>query len=232
MRRKTYLLAALIVLLFVWVVSVIIAWQYKEMQDARHAIVSSAPVSSVPSYGAPYGGASFQSVAPMRSGSVAMNRSVTAPSTIVRSHAASSASTFTIHTTSSATVQSIGGSGGGGGIATGGSSSRSSRRGISYGGGFGGGTMPLLAVNTARTAAENVTGGVTAEQTYARIAPRRAIIGGGDYDPEPGEEPLNPGHQPSDPFFTPIGKTPWLLILFLSMAYATARTARRTKNEE
>lgn len=223
MKRKTYLLAALIVLLFGWAVSVIIVWQYKEMQDARHAIVSSVPVSSGPSYGKPYGGASFQSVAPMRTKHPAPASSAYIPS--YRAARGTGSGSFTLHTTSSATVQSVGGSGVGGGIATGGTSSRTGRQGISYGGG----TMPLLAVSSIPLTARSVEGGMTSEQTYARIAPRRAIIGGGDYDPEPGEEPLNPGHQPSDPFFTPVGNTPWFLILLLSMAYAAVRTARRTK---
>ena len=227
MRKKTYAIAVLVVLASAWLIAMIVALQYSAVEKGHIAFPGSAvSVASSPSYGAPYGGASFQSVAPMRTSSRAVspagvsNRATKAMSTSPYS------SSFTLITTSSATVHSIG-SGGGGGIATGGTSSRASRQGISYGTGFGG-TSGLLAVSSMPLVARSVEGGMTSEQTYARISPRRAIItGDDDYGDEPGLNPNDQGGGMSDPFFTPVGDIPWALMLLLATGILLRRRQRQ-----
>lgn len=126
------------------------------------------------------------------------------------------------------------GNGGGGGLTGGGStggSSGASGRGIRYS--SGGVSMPMMSVSSPIAmasmpmAAREVENGTTADETYARIQ-RRVIIGGDDYDPDPREDPLNPGKDPADPFFTPVGDA-LLPLLAMAMAWIILMTARRRR---
>ena len=86
-----------------------------------------------------------------------------------------------------------------------------------------------LAYSAIPLAARSVQGGITADEGIQMRMARRAIIDGDpDYDPESGEDPLNPGYNPTDPFLTPIGDANWLLIL-LSAMYAVYGLLRRRK---
>ena len=128
------------------------------------------------------------------------------------------------------------GNGGGGGLTGGGStggSSGASGRGIRYS--SGGVSMPMMSVSnpiamaSMPVAAREVENGTTADETYARIQ-RRVIIGGDDYDPDPGEDPLNPGKDHADPFFPPEGDAPLPLCLLARPWPLLTAAARRWKN--
>lgn len=77
-------------------------------------------------------------------------------------------------------------------------------------------------------AARNLQGGTMADQTIGRSGPRRTIIYDDDYGDEGENENLHPDNPPLDPYFTPVGDIPWLLMLVLCMLSACA-SARRSK---
>jgi len=114
-----------------------------------------------------------------------------------------------IHTTSSATVKSVGsGSGGGGGVvaAVSGGSHGSSSRGIQNAGAASV-SMPSLAWVTPAYSSDHMMGeqGEQAE----RMMMHRAKKDG------PGTGPSNPGSEG----FIPVGNTPWLLMLLFAIGY-------------
>lgn len=65
-------------------------------------------------------------------------------------------------------------------------------------------------------AARNLQGGTMADQTIGRSGPRRVIID--DDDDYSGDDWQRPS-DPNDPYFTPVGDIPWLLMLVLCMLY-------------
>lgn len=144
----------------------------------------------------------------------------------------SPSSGYRIYASSSRSVQSVGG--GGGGAVTGGTgaTSRSSAGGL--GGSFSSVSAPIAMAAAASSyrspvslAARSVEGGETADQTYARISPRRAIIHDGDEEDGYGDENLHPTNPPADPYFTPVGETPWWFILALGALYLLTTVLRK-----
>ena len=131
---------------------------------------------------------------------------------------------WTLHQTSSATVHSIGGGGNGGtgyGAAT---NSGSNRSGVTQSYNFSVNTNGGLALATSSMPllARNVEGGMTADQTLQKIAPRR-VIGDGDEDLRPTD--------PSDPYFTPVGDIPWLIIGLLCLLFVAIRETLRHRRK-
>ena len=139
---------------------------------------------------------------------------------------------YRLYTTSPRSLQSVGG-GGGGGVSTGNTGSTS--HGVSnpsYS--FSSVSAPIaMATSTSPyrspvfLAAREVQGGVTADQTYARISPRRVIINDGNEENGYGDENLHPTNPPADPYFTPVGENPWWFILALVAFYAVMRKKTR-----
>lgn len=162
---------------------------------------------------------------------------------------------FKMHTTSSATVHTVGSGGGGGSI--GAANGSSSSRGITYGGASV--SMPTFAFVTPNYAMQ------ASESSRNAIGPRRIHANGdGEYDGEynsgTGEwwneddqewvtDPFNgcvryhDGHMErykdgdwivvdnqGDPSNTPVGATPWLLMLLLAMGYGIVKVIRKKQN--
>ena len=165
---------------------------------------------------------------------------------------------FKLHTTSSATVHTLGSGGGSGSIGSA-SGSSSSSRGITYGGASV--SMPTFALMTPTYASEN-----TALSQRRGVGPRRVHEDGfggyeGDYSGEyyggqwwseddgwvdepfegcvkneggllyryEGGEWVLQGNQ-GDPSNTPLGATPWFLMLFLAIGYGIVKVIRKKQN--
>ena len=233
--------AALIILSVAWLAGVLYLVTRDDPQEHSMQLSPSAVGSAVSSgatsatYSSPSFSTSHGSHAGVRS-SVHARSSHVSPPPVRRSsfssHLATPVMTAPVRTGSSIPVYT--GMGTGGGMSAGGStggSSGASGRGIRTSGG--GVSMPMLSVSSPiamasmPVAAREVENGMTSDETYARIR-RRVIIGGGDddYDPDPVEDPLNPGRDPSDPFFTPVGDA-LLPLLLMAMAFALFTAARR-----
>lgn len=71
---------------------------------------------------------------------------------------------------------------------------------------------------TVPMAARGLSGATTLPEDNG---PRRIIGSGEDY---------RPGYDPGDPFFTPVGTTPWLLMLLMGMIYVV-NAARREHHD-
>lgn len=244
--------------LFLWAVAVYVSYQDTKMARynvsikpgavnyGTHSTVTMPPVMRT----------SYRHSIPMISGDAVRAYAHTGHATMPTASYGSS-SGFRIHTTSSATVHSIGGGGstGGGMMSSGGGSSS---RGISYSGG--GVSMPTLALNTstlATTSYSSAQASTMAEQTRFGISPRRVPGVNGSYDGEWKQDggiwyqwdegewaevsagdkridgPITYEWQykdgvwqwvqisgPVEPGETPLGATPWLLMLLLAGAYA------------
>lgn len=127
-----------------------------------------------------------------------------------------------LHTTSSATVHSVGGGGNGAGYSASGNGGGSNRSGVTPSYSFSVNSYSGLALASASSSiplmARNVEGGMTADKTLARISPHRATIHDGDDDGY-GDDDLHPSNPPADPYFTPVGDTPWWFIIALAAGY-------------
>ena len=90
-------------------------------------------------------------------------------------------------------------------------------------------SVTAIAVNTMPLAARNVEGGITSEQSI-RFLSRRAIIidDGGDDDDYGDDDDLRP-HDPNDPFHTPVGDIPCLLMLALATLSIASKTFLRKR---
>lgn len=172
--------------MFLWAVAVYVTYQDTKMARynvsikpgavnyGTHSTVTMPPVMR----------SSYQHSTPMISGDAVRAYAHTGHATMpVASYGSSSG--FRIHTTSSASVHSIGGGGsaGGGGMMS--SSGGSSSRGIRYSGG--GVSMPTLALNTstlATTSYSSAQASTMAGQTRFGISPRRVPGIDGSYDGE------------------------------------------------
>ena len=237
--------------LFLWAVAVYVTYQDAKMTRynvsikpgavnyGTHSTVTMPPVMRT----------SYRHSTPMISGDAVRAYAHTGHATMPTASTGSS-SGFRIHTTSSATVHSIGGGGsaGGGGMMS--SSGGSSLRGISYSGG--GVSIPTLALNSSISSSRTSTA-----EAYTSVAagPRRVkptdpgdeegewLDGGeGDwwYFDEDGWRAVVDGDDRFDPILgylvvwngsewvkkteyeptVPVGATPWILMLLLAGAYA------------
>lgn len=84
-----------------------------------------------------------------------------------------------------------------------------------------------VTMQTLSLSARNLGNGTTADETLAMNRPRHVIIErDDDYDPEDGEGPLTPGYDPNDPFFTPVGDVPVLLLILLAALVTFFRTRK------
>lgn len=80
-----------------------------------------------------------------------------------------------------------------------------------------------MTIQTLSLSARNLGNGTTADETLAMNRPRRVII---DDDPDYGTDYDTPGYDPNDPFFTPVGDVPVLLLILLA-ALVTFFRARK-----
>ncbi len=165
-KSRAVLVGLCAVTLFLWAVAV-----YVTYQDAKMARYNVSIKPGAVNYGThstvtmpPVMRTSYRHSTPMISGDAVRAYAHTGHATYTVHH-----TPYTIHTTSSATVHSIGGGGSTGGGMMNGSGSASSARGIRYSGGSV--SMPLLAMNSSM-----MTNPVLAtEQSMPRaIGPRRA----------------------------------------------------------
>ena len=175
-KSRAVLVGLCAVALFLWTVAV-----YVTYQDAKMARYNVSIKPGAVNYGThstvtmpPVMRTSYRHSTPMISGDVVRAYAHTGHATMpVASNGSSSG--FRIHTTSSASVHSIGGGGsaGGGGMMS--SIGGSSSRGISYSGG--GVSMPTLALNTSiyssRTSTAEAYTSVAAGTTRYGMGPRR-----------------------------------------------------------
>lgn len=185
-KSRAVLVGLCAVALFLWTVAVYVTYQDAKMTRynvsikpgavnyGTHSTVTMPPVIRT----------SYRHSTPMISGDVVRAYAHTGHATMPMASYGSS-SGFRIHTTSSATVHSIGGGGsaGGGGMMS--SIGGSSSRGINYSGG--GVSMPTLALNTstlATTSYSPAQASTMAGQTRFGISPRRAPGHDGSYDGE------------------------------------------------
>ena len=123
-----------------------------------------------------------------------------------------------LYRTSSQTVQSIGG--GKAAASQAGTTMSSTSRGIQVS------SAPMMAMSTMPLAVRNLQAGMTAEQGLKASAPRRTLIYDGSGEDDYGDENLRPGTDPTDPFFTPVGDSPWWLLLLLAFAYVAIKKLR------
>ena len=232
MSRKTFVLLIVFVLLGSWlcVVAYLLRSEHngellpeKEVTFCAH---SSAPVtpSSTPSH-------SIAQFKPVSSGRLTH---VTTTPTIGISRPSfrntTSSGGWTLHQTSSATVHNIGGGGNGGaghGAAT---NSGSNRSGVTQSYNFSVNSGLALATSSMPLLARNVEGGMTSDQTLAKMSPRRVIINDDDDDSGYGDENLRPT-DPTDPYFTPVGDIPWLIIGLLCLLFGAIRDTLRHRRK-
>ncbi len=234
MSRKSIVLLIVFVLLGSWlcVVAYLLRSEHnrellpeKEVTFCAH---TSAPVtpSSTPSHSI----AQFKPVASGRLTHVTTTPTIGISRPSHRSNPSSGG--WTLHQTSSATVHSIGGGGNGGaGIGTA-TNSGSNRSGVTQSYNFSVNTNGGLALATSSMPllARNVEGGMTADQTLQKIAPRRVIINDDDDDSGYGNDDLRPT-DPSDPYFTPVGDIPWLIIGLLCLLFGAIRETLRHRRK-
>ncbi len=246
--------------LFLWMVAVYVSYQDTKMARydvtlkpgtvnyGTHSTVTMPPVMRT----------SYRHSTPMISGDAVRAYAHTGHATMPQASYGSTSS-FRIHTTSSATVHSIGGGGstGGGMMSSGGGSSS---RGISYSGG--GVSMPMLALASTPYTASNVySASAQAAPSMRKINPKDSGVEGdeGDwfdgeedgwwyYDEDGWREPYI-GETRIDPVLgysvtwtgstwvksseydpgVPLGATPWILMLLLACAYALYVRAKSRK---
>lgn len=226
MRRKTLVLLIVFVLLGSWllVVAYLLRSEHNGELLPEKGMTSYAPTSvPVISSSTP-----ARSVVPFKPVSSAQTARVAVTPTIGISRpsfrSTTSSGGWTLHQTSSATVHSIGGGGNGGtgyGAAT---NSGSNRSGVTQSYNFSVNTNGGLALATSSMPllARNVEGGMTADQTLQKIAPRRVIIDGDD-DLRPTD--------PTDPYLTPVGDIPWLIIGLLCLLFGAIRETLRHRRK-
>lgn len=228
MKRKGRIILILLVVAFT--VLEITAILHYVMEEKKEVACAPSYVPSVPSSGASSSGSvTFRPV----STGIRHIQPIMPAHTVSRSTAAHYTPTVStgwqIYRTSSHTVHEVGSGGGGGGAAGSTGGHGSSNRGIRASSGSV--SIPSIAYTPMPLAARNIQDGMTAEQGLRASMPRRVIIndGGGDegdYD----EENLRPGYDPQDPFFTPVGDIPWLLMLLLGLAYCCKPILQRNRS--
>lgn len=142
----------------------------------------------------------------------------------------SAASGYRMHTTSSMGKQS--GVPSYGQPTAGGEGNSSSYTMPAYGGPIAQNNAPvdMLAVISIPLAARSIEGGLTSDQTLRMLSPRRTIIHDGDGEDDYGDDDLRPDYDPDDPYFTPVGDTPWLFLLALALSWAIILKLRKRRS--
>lgn len=234
MRRKTLVLLIVFVLLGSWLL--VVAYMLRSEhngellpeKEVTFCTQTSAPVTptATPSH-------SIAQFKPLSSGR--LTHVTTAPTIGISRPSfrnTTSSGGWTLHQTSSATVHSIGGGGNGGAGMGAAANSGSNRSGVTQSYNFSVNTNGGLALATSSMPllARNVEGGMTAEQTLQKIAPRRVIINDDDDDSGYGNDDLRPT-DPTDPYFTPVGDIPWLIIGLLCLLFVAIRETLRHRRK-
>lgn len=171
------------------------------------------------------------SAVPMRSSSLFLHRrNAAVPQAIaatVNNGSAASAAGMHVLTTSSQEAQSpLGGNGGSfgnGGVIGQVSAAPANSSSLAMAS-----SVTAIAVNTMPLAARNVEGGITSEQSIRFFTRRAIIIDDGDDDDYGDDDDLRP-HDPNDPFHTPVGDIPWLLMLALAALCMAGKTLLRKR---
>lgn len=224
MRRKTLVLLIVFVLLGSWLLVVAYLLRnehngdFPPAENMTYRTHTSAPITptATPSHSI----AQFKPVASGR-----LTHVTTAPTIGISRpsfRSTTSSGGWTLHQTSSATVHNIGGGGNGGTGYGGAANSGSNRSGVTQSYNFSVNSGLALATSSMPLMARNVEGGMTADQTLQKIAPRR-VIGDGDEDLRPTD--------PSDPYFTPVGDIPWLIIGLLCLLFVAIRETLRHRRK-
>lgn len=231
MTYKSWLLLITFVLLGFWLICLAVVFHKDDSGDMLQSVVS-IEVSSVapaPTYNA----TPSHTPGPTMSSSYVPTRRqagliVPTSRSYSGQHVGSSVVALKAPIRSSYMVYDIGGGGGGaaggGGSTSGGANSRQ----INTGGSYVGGGGLALAVQPIPLLAREVEGGMTAEQTLAKISPRRVVINDDDDDGY-GDEVLRP-NDPNDPYLTPVGDIPWGLmaaLCILSVGISALRSRRK-----
>ena len=88
---------------------------------------------------------------------------------------------------------------------------------------------PQMTTSSMPLAARNVAGGMTADQTMPMFSPRRVIIHDDDDNDGYDDENLRPGYDPTNPFSSSFGDTPWLIMALLALLYIASRVYMRAR---
>ena len=232
MRRKTLVLLIVFVLLGSWLLVVAYVLRnehngdFPPAENMTYYAPTSVPVmpSSTPARSV----VPFKPVSSARTARVAATPTTVGAKPLPRNNTASNG--WKLYLNSSATVHQIGGGGVGGAGMGAATNSGSNRSGVTPSYGFSVNSGLVLATSSMPLMARNVEGGMTADQTLAMMSPRRVIINDDDDDSGYGNDDLRPT-DPSDPYFTPIGDIPWLIMGLLCLLFVAIRETLRAKRK-
>ena len=230
MSRKSLVLLIIFVLIGLWLL--VLAYvlrnehngDFPPAENMTYYAPTSAPV--MPASSPARSVVPFKPVSSARTARVAATPTTVGAKPSPRNNTASNG--WKHYLNSSATVHQIGGGGAGSGAA---GNSSSNRSGVTPSYGFSVNSGLVLATSSMPLMARNVEGGMTADQTLAMMSPRRVIIHDGDEDSGYGDDDLHPTDNASDPYFTPIGDTPWVMMGLLCLLFVAIRETLRAKRK-
>ena len=229
MRRKSLVLLIIFLLIGLWlcVAAYLLRTDHNGefMQEKGMTYYAPTSVPVMPASTPARSVVPFKPVSSARTARVAATPTTVGAKPSPRNNTASNG--WKLYLSSSATVHQIGGGGAGSGAA---GNSSSNRSGVTPSYGFSVNSGLVLATSSMPLMARNVEGGMTADQTLAMMSPRRVIINDGDEDSGYGDDDLRPTN-PSDPYFTPIGDTPWVMMGLLCLLFVAIRETLRAQRK-
>lgn len=232
MSRKSLVLLIIFVLIGLWLL--VLAYLLQEHggefppeKGMTYYAPTSAPV--MPASSPARTVVPFKPVSSARTARVAATPTTVGAKPSPRNNTASNG--WKLYLTSSATVHSIGGGGGGAAGSGAAGNSGSNRSGVTPSYGFSVNIGALaMASSSMPLMARNVEGGMTSDQTLAMMSPRRVIINDDDDESGYGNDDLRPT-DPNDPYFTPIGDTPWVMMGLLCLLFVAIRETLRAQRK-
>lgn len=232
MSRKTLVLLIIFVLigLWLWVLAYLLRTEHNGEFPPEKGMTYYAPTSApvMPASSPARTVVPFKPVSSARTARVAATPTTVGAKPSPRNNTASNG--WKLYLSSSATVHSIGGGGGGAAGSGAAGNSGSNRSGVTPSYGFSVNSGLFLATSSMPLMARNVEGGMTADQTLAMMSPRRVIINDDDDESGYGNDDLRPT-DPSDPYFTPIGDTPWVMMGLLCLLFVAIRETLRAQRK-